>query len=118
MKTVADFPRIYLFRPLVDMRKQIHGLSAIVQEEMEKNPFDESLYVFCNRRRDLMKCLYWDHTGFAMWVKKLDEERFSWPKNLPDEVIFLSQQQMEWLLSGVNIWKIKTHKNLHFDRVL
>ena len=117
MKGVSEFVKIFLFAPFVDMRKQSLGLSTMIQSTMKRNPFDESLYVFCNRRRDLIKCLYWDKTGFAMWVKKLNQDKFPWPKAPIEDVVFLSRQQMEWLLAGINVWKLKPHKKLDFDRV-
>ena len=118
MRSFKEFPVIYLFKPFVDMRKQINGLSAIVQSEMHLGVFDDALFVFTNKRRELLKCLYWDQTGFAMWVKKLDAEKFLWPKHMADDVIGLTKKEMEWLLRGVKYWKIKGHKNLHYDDLL
>ena len=53
------------------MRKSINGLSALVQYEMKKNPFARGYYVFCSRSRKLLKVLYWDRTGFALWYNSL-----------------------------------------------
>lgn len=118
MKSYKDFPEVFLFRPFVDMRKQINGLSAIVQSEMKLNPYDDALFVFTNKRRELLKCLYWDRSGFAMWVKRLDVEKFIWPKHLEDDVIRLTDQEMAWLLQGIKFWVIKGHKTLHYDELL
>ena len=60
---------IYLHRAPVDFRKAINGLSIIVDNEMGHNIFDNSLFVFCNKRRDKLKVLYWDKTGFCLWHK-------------------------------------------------
>lgn len=117
MKGLGEFPQIYLFRPFIDMRKQIQGLAVLVEAEMQRSPFDNSLYIFCNRRRDLIKCLYWDQTGFAMWVKRLDQEKFAWPKKLADEVIVLGTQEIAWLLGGYDVWKMKSHKPVHFSKI-
>ncbi|MCP5057482.1 MAG: IS66 family insertion sequence element accessory protein TnpB [bacterium] len=51
---------VYLYRGIVDMRKSIDGLSAIVEQELGLNPFGVQLFVFCNRKRDKIKVLYWD----------------------------------------------------------
>ncbi len=90
MKAVGQFQSIWLYRPFVDMRKQIAGLSEVVQTEMKLDPFKPGLFVFCNRRRDLLKCIYWDASGFAMWVKKLDQDKFPWPKKANDAVITMA----------------------------
>ena len=96
------------------MRKQIAGLSAMVQEVMGHSVFELALFVFVNRRRDLMKVVYWDESGFAMWVKRLDQEKFPWPKKHTDTVVSITAEQMEWLLLGYNIWEMKRHKPLQF----
>ena len=71
---------IYLHRDPVDFRKSINGLSVIVDEAMGLSPFEPGLFVFCNRRRDTLKVLYWDKTGFALWYKRLEKEKFKWPR--------------------------------------
>ncbi len=43
------------------------GLSVIVQNILKADPFNGSLYLFCNRRRILLKLLYWDSNGFCLW---------------------------------------------------
>ena len=53
------------------MRKQINGLSLIVQDELELNPFDKNIFVFCNKMRNRLKILYWDKNGFCLWLKML-----------------------------------------------
>jgi transposase len=117
MKRVTDFPKVYLWRAIADMRKQDIGLSVMVQEQMKLDPFERALFVFVNRRRDLMKIIYWDESGFAMWVKRLDQEKFFWPRKMPEDVIALTPDQMEWLLNGYNVWEMKGHKSLQFRSV-
>jgi hypothetical protein len=50
------------------MRKQINGLSIIVSEELEMDPFEGNLFLFCNKLRRILKIIYWDKNGFAMWL--------------------------------------------------
>ncbi|NPD75580.1 IS66 family insertion sequence element accessory protein TnpB, partial [Oceanispirochaeta sp. M1] len=57
-----------------DMRKQINGLTVIVQDDMELNPFSSSIFLFCNRERKILKALYWDNNGFCLWQKKIEKE--------------------------------------------
>ena len=66
-----DSVDIYVKPGTTDMRKQINGLSVLVRQELNLNPFSGALFVFCNRRRHLLKVLYWDRTGFALWMNQL-----------------------------------------------
>lgn len=111
------FSGIYLHRAPIDFRKSIDGLSAIVQNEMKLSPFDKLLFVFTNRSRNRIRILYWDRTGFALWMKRLEKEKFHWPRKFEQEVISLSTQQMEWLLQGYEFWKLKPHETLEYSCV-
>lgn len=116
MKSVSSFNKIYLHRNPVDFRKSINGLSAIVQEEMKLNPFDSALFIFCCARRRRIKILYWDRTGFALWLKRLEEDLFPWPKDLDEEIIEVTSKEIEWVLDGINIWKIKPHLDKKYSK--
>ena len=76
----ADDITVYLHRDPVDFRKSINGLSIIVDQVMELDLISPSLFVFCNRSRDKLKVLYWDQTGFALWYKRLESDKFKWPR--------------------------------------
>lgn len=106
---------IYLHRDPVDFRKSINGLSVIVEEAMRLSPFDAGLFVFCNRRRDKLKVLYWDSTGFALWYKRLEKDTFKWPGKLGESTITLTHEQWNWLLRGVNYLAIRPHKRWVFS---
>ena len=79
MRMFVDAGAIYLHRDSVDFRKSINGLVTIVEQEMQLSPFAPALFVFCNRNRDRVKVLYWDQTGFCLWYKRLEKEKFKWP---------------------------------------
>jgi len=111
-----DIP-IYLHRDGVDFRKSINGLSVIVDEAMGLSPFDSGIFVFCNRRRDKLKVLYWDSTGFALWYKRLEKAKFKWPRKLSDDIVVLTHEQWDWLLRGLNIMDIKPHQSWAFSAV-
>lgn len=59
--------KVYLAVGNTDMRKSINGLSILVEEYLEMNPFSGHLFAFCNRRRNMIKILYWDRNGFCLW---------------------------------------------------
>lgn len=110
MKSLSDFDSIYLWRNPVDFRKSINGLSSLVQEELKLNPFESALFIFCCARRKRIKILYWDRTGYALWLKRLEEDLFPWPRTLDEEIIKISSKELQWVLDGINIWKIKPHE--------
>jgi transposase len=116
MKAPTQFEKIYLYRNPVDFRKSINGLSSIVQEEMKLNAFTSALFIFCCARRKRIKILYWDRTGFALWLKRLEEDLFPWPKDLEDETVEISARELEWVLDGINIWKIKPHEEKKYSK--
>lgn len=116
MITLSSFRAIYLCREFVDFRKSIDGLAAFVQD-LGLNPFEKYLFVFCSRRRNRLKILYWDQTGFALWYKRLEKERFHWPKSYAQDVVEMDAEKLRWLLSGIDVWKIKSHEILQFKKV-
>jgi len=76
----VDVGAVYLHREPVDFRKSINGLSVIVESEMALSPLSGALFVFCNKKRDKLKLLYWDRTGFALWYKRLEQEKLTGAK--------------------------------------
>lgn len=118
MKFSINNMSIYLYRGVVDFRKAVNGLSAIVEEEFSASLYDEALFVFCNRRRDKLKCLYWDRTGFALWYKRLEQSRYQWPRLGKGDVLSLGEQEFMWLLEGYDITKMRPHKTLNYQEVM
>lgn len=110
--------RVSLCRDRVDFRKQILGLSVLVQEELELDPFSAHLFAFCNGRRDHVKLLFWERNGFVLWQKKLEKDRFPWPRDLEAEVVELTGRELNWLLDGMDVFAMKPHGELSYDFVL
>lgn len=94
MKMFIDVPEVYLCSQFVDFRKSINGLAGIVESELELSVLSGALFVFCNKGRDKLKLLYWDNTGFALWYKRLDKDKFKWPKHLNSDIMNLTEQQL------------------------
>ena len=99
---------IFLCCTPVDMRKSIDGLSMLV-EQFNQAPTSGSLYVFCNRCRDKIKILYWDHNGFCLWYKRLEQDHFRLSYASPG-VVQVDQQQLRWLLDGLDYTKLQGYK--------
>ena len=94
--------RVYLAGGYTDMRKSIDGLSAVVSQQYDLNPFLPSLFLFCGRRRDRIKGLLWQGDGFLLLYKRLEKGRLQWPRT-PDEVRELTPQQYRWLMEGLSV---------------
>lgn len=106
--------QIYIKPGPTDMRKQINGLSVMIEEECGQDLFSGSLYIFCNKTRKRLKILYWDQNGFCLWLKRLEEDKFPWPKNTA-EVKEITSEQLKLLLDGIDFFR--AHKKLHFSAV-
>ena len=117
MRMFIDLPAVYLHRDPIDFRVGIDGLAARVEQEMALSPLTGALFIFTNRKRDRVKILYWDQTGFALWLKRLEAARFAWPRKVSEAVLTLSEDQLQWLLAGYDITLMKPHPSLVYQRV-
>lgn len=89
--------RIWLHRTPTDLRGSFDKLSGLVHQGLRQDPLSGDLFVFVNRRRDLLKALYWDRDGFALWCKRLEKGRFLFAK-AGDAV--LSPAELALMLEG------------------
>lgn len=100
---------IYIACGYTDMRRSIDGLAAVVQQSFRLDPFSDSLFLFCGKRRDRVKALYWEGDGFVLLYKRLERGSFQWPRS-ESEVRDLTPQQFRWLMEGLSIDQPKAHK--------
>ncbi len=107
--------QVFLYAEPVDMRKSIDGLSILVEPEMHLSSSMDALFVFCNRSRDKIKMLCRERNGFIVWYKRLEKQRFRWPKL--DESLGLSGKELNGLLDGFDIFNNRPHQALYFDSV-
>lgn len=108
--TGAD--KIYIACGYTDLRRGIDGLAAIIQQEFKLNPFTNALFLFCGRRRDRIKALYWEGNGFVLLYKRLESGAFQWPRKV-SEVRAVTPQQYRWLMEGLSVDQPKAHKAVH-----
>ena len=109
--------RVYVVLGSTDMRKAINGLSLMVADHLERDVFNGGLYVFCNRVRSIIKILYWDRNGFCLWQKRLEKHRFHWPESR-QQVLELSQVELNWLLDGLDPLAVKGHPRLSYSTLV
>jgi len=109
--------KVYIATGNTDMRKAINGLSILVESRMELDPFSGHMFVFSNRRRNMIKVLYWDNNGFCLWQKRLERDRFRWPERA-EEVISISSRELRWLLDGLEVVQGRAHRQSHYSSVI
>lgn len=105
--TGAD--RIYIACGYTDLRRGIDGLASMVQQQFDLDPFANTLFLFCGRRRDRIKALYWEGNGFVLLYKRLESGTFQWPRS-ETEARRLSPQQYRWLMEGLSVDQPKAHR--------
>lgn len=106
--------KVFLHREPVDGRKNINGLALLVEQALGLDPFATAAYVFSNRRRNRVKILLWDRTGFWLLMKRLEADRFAWPKEAA--VVELTVEQLHWLLAGIDLAAMRMHPVREFRR--
>ena len=108
--------KVFFVLGVTDMRKGIDSLSLIVSSH-NKNTIDGSLYVFCSRNRKMIKVLFWDKNGFALYQKRLESDKFIWPNDCR-ETIEISISQLRWLLDGLNPLTTRGHKKISYESII
>lgn len=115
----VEVKHVYLAKGTTDLRKSIDGLAAIVTESFSLDPFSSSLFVFCNRNRDKLKILYWEHNGFWLYYRRLERGTFRWPsKDDSSSAMQITHRQLRWLLDGLSINQRNSHKKVNASIVL
>ncbi|MFZ5986151.1 MAG: IS66 family insertion sequence element accessory protein TnpB [Bacillota bacterium] len=110
--------QVYLATGSTDMRKAIDGLAAIVQMSFSLDPFSTSLFVFCNRSRNKLKILQWEHNGFWLYYKRLEKGRFHWPEENNSGPINIGQRELNWLLDGLELEQKHAHGKVTANTVI
>lgn len=95
--------RIWVAAGVTDMRRGFDGLAALVQTQLQADPFSGHIFVFRGRRGDRVKLLWWDGDGLCLLAKRLEAGKFVWPQ-ATDGAIALSPAQLSMLLEGID-WR-------------
>lgn len=94
-----------------DMRKGFNGLSGLVRSKMNREPTDGSVYIFINRRRDKMKLLVWQSSGFVLYYKRLEVGTFEVPRQVQDErKIVITWETLVLIFQGIKLKNITRKK--------
>lgn len=100
---------VYIACGYTDLRSGVDRLASLVKATFGLNPYTNSLFLFCGKRTDRIKALYWDADGFVLLYKRLEQGQYQWPRT-PEAVRELTCQQLRWLQEGLKIDQPKAHR--------
>jgi hypothetical protein len=118
MKRSSDFQKIFLCLQKVDFRKRRKTLAEFIAANIQLDVFSGALFLFINRKRDLIRGLYWQKNGFCVWEKELEEGRFPKFKSLGNGRFSISTKELDWLLDGVDFSTLKVLPELKYSCLL
>lgn len=109
---------IYLAHGVTDMRLSIDGLAAKVQETFQLEPCSSNIFLFSNRTRDRVKILHWDHNGFWLYYRRLENGTFQWPGGPEDQTTTINPRQLRWMLEGLTLEEGKVFPRVTANKVI
>ncbi|WP_019936623.1 IS66 family insertion sequence element accessory protein TnpB [Bordetella sp. FB-8] len=95
--------RVWIVAGVTDMRRGFDGLAALVQIQLQADPFCGHVFVFRGRRGDRIKVLWFDGDGMCLFCKRLEAGRFVWPQAEAGRIA-LTKAQLSMLLEGID-WR-------------
>jgi len=104
---------VWLYRRPTDMRKSYNGLSALVKQQLHDDPLNGTLYVFVNRRRTQMKCLYFEGDGYCVWAKRLEQGQFRVRFDGVDKVR-VELSTLKLLIDGIDVESLRRFKRYNY----
>lgn len=108
MLALSAHLKFYLYPQAVDMRQSFDGLSGLVTTGLGRDPLSGEVYVFVNRRRDRLKLLVWDRTGFWIFYKRLEGGTFQRPATAAAAA--LPYEELMLILEGIDLAAIKRRR--------
>ena len=117
MLNLESVRQVHLAPGATDLRKSIDGLSALVRIVFELDPLSDCWFVFCNRQKNKLKILRWDHNGFWLYYRRLERGRFRWPDG-GAQSLMITRRQLQWLLDGLTIEQSQAHRSVRASVVI
>lgn len=103
MLNLPSSVKIFICTVPADMRRAFDGLAAMTKEIIGADPFSGHLFVFCNKRRDRVKVLYWDHSGYCLWYKRLEKGCFHFPSDGSTSAVEVEASELALMLGGIDL---------------
>ena len=113
MLTFPPSVRIYLAAGVTDMRKSFDGLASVTETLLRLDPLSGHVFVFCNRRKDRIKLLFWDRSGFWCLAKRLEQGTFAWPDAVPVTKLDMTTRELMLILEGIDHRDVKFRKRMN-----
>ena len=108
--------KAYVATDATDMRRSIDGLSLLVQEVLQQDPFSGHLFVFCSKHGDKVKILYWDRNGYCIWYKRLERGVFRLPK-VQSKVFTITPHELNLVLEGIDLTDKKRLSAVEYNAI-
>lgn len=105
MLTLLPAVRVYLCCEPTDMRKSFNGLEAATRSVLKRDPLSGHLFVFMNRRANIIKILFWDRSGLCILSKKLERGKFKLPRQVDEDVTHIEVESAELglMMEGIDL---------------
>lgn len=113
MLTLPPSVRIRLAVGPTDMRKQIDGLAAVASQVLCDDPMSGHVFAFCNRRKDYIKLLFWDRSGFWCLAKRLERGTFAWPDAADSPGVAATARELLCVLEGIELDKARLRRRMN-----
>lgn len=114
MLTLPPSVKVFLAAGVTDMRKSFDGLLGLARSALAQDPLSGHLFVFCNRRKDRLKILYFDGSGLWVFAKRLERGTFAWPAADARAAIEMRGSELALLLGGIDL--TQTRRRRWYDR--
>jgi transposase len=118
MFALTETQRFYIYSEATDMRKSFNALSGLVRSKLKQNPLSGNVFIFVNKRKNLMKLLHWQEGGFVLYYKRLEKGQFEINFSSESESkIEISHAQLAMIIAGIstrNITKLKRFRKEEF----
>jgi transposase len=110
MLSLPPSVKIFICTVPADMRRAFDGLAAMTTEIIGADPLSGHLFVFCNKRKDRVKILYWDRSGYCLWYKRLEAGQYRFPSDESLMRVEVEASELTMLLEGIEPSQAKRHK--------
>jgi transposase len=102
---------LYVCTTPVDLRKQHDGLCGLVRGALKKEPMSGHVFIFLNRRRDRIKILFWDRTGYCLVYKRLERGTFHLPREVTGGMeLRIDAGELVLMLEGIELQKTRRRR--------
>lgn len=106
MIVVPENKKVYVYTEPLDMRKSINGIIVVLLENFDQNPQTGDFYLFVNRSRNKIKCLFWSGNGFSLYYRRMEKGRFNYSKHIQENKIIVSEKQLKALFLGLDFYLV------------